>query len=149
MKKQLLDIAFIIREGEHIGYNTWQGCYCGLDVHKGKISACLSTADDSGQEEYEIREFGISTDELIEMREWLLENNCLIVAMESTGVSWRPVHNIIESHLETILVNARHVKNVPGRKTDIEDSRWLAGLLRVGLLKGSFIPEKSVRHWRE
>jgi transposase len=121
---------------------------CGLDVHKGKISACLITIGEHG-EEYEIREFGTFTDELIGMREWLLENNCPIVAMESTGVYWRPVHNIIESYLEVILVNARHVKNVPGRKTDIEDSRWLAGLLRVGLLKGSFIPEKSVRQWRE
>ncbi len=122
---------------------------CGLDVHKGKISACLITISDSGKEEFEIKEFGTFTDELIEMREWLLLNNCPIVAMESTGVYWRPVHNIIENHLEVILVNARHVKNVPGRKTDIEDSRWLAGLLRVGLLKGSFIPEKSVRQWRE
>lgn len=122
---------------------------CGLDVHKKKISACLVTTDSAGNEEYEIREFGTFTDELIELREWLLDSNCPIVAMESTGVYWRPVHNIIEGYLEVILVNARHVKNVPGRKTDIEDSRWLAGLLRVGLLRGSFIPEKSVRHWRE
>lgn len=122
---------------------------CGLDVHKGKISACLITADQAGNEEYEIREYGTFTDELIELREWLIANHCPIVAMESTGVYWRPVHNIIEGYLEVILVNARHVKNVPGRKTDIEDSRWLAGLLRVGLVRGSFIPEKSVRHWRE
>ena len=122
---------------------------CGLDVHKGKISACLITTDQAGNEVYEIREFGSFTDELIGLREWLLDSNCPIVAMESTGVYWRPVHNIIEGYLEVILVNARHVKNVPGRKTDIEDSRWLAGLLRVGLVRGSFIPEKSIRHWRE
>lgn len=122
---------------------------CGLDVHKEKISACLITQGDSGKEEYEIREFGTFTDELVELREWLLENDCPIVAMESTGIYWRPVHNIIEGYLKVILVNARHVKNVPGRKTDIEDSRWLAGLLRVGLIRGSFIPEKSVRQWRE
>ena len=122
---------------------------CGLDVHKEKISACLITQGDSGKEEYEIREFGTFTDELFELKEWLLENDCPIVAMESTGIYWRPVHNIIEGHLKVILVNARHVKNVPGRKTDIEDSRWLAGLLRVGLIRGSFIPEKSVRQWRE
>jgi transposase len=122
---------------------------CGLDVHKEKISACLITQGDSGKEEYEIREFGTFTDELFKLREWLLENDCPIVAMESTGIYWRPVHNIIEGHLKVILVNARHVKNVPGRKTDIEDSRWLAGLLRVGLIRGSFIPEKSVRQWRE
>ncbi|MDD5760435.1 MAG: IS110 family transposase [Desulfobulbaceae bacterium] len=122
---------------------------CGLDVHKEKISACLITTDQAGNEEHEIREFGSFTDELIGLREWLLASNCPIVAMESTGVYWRPVHNIIEGYLEVILVNARHVKNVPGRKTDIEDSRWLAGLLRVGLVRGSFIPEKSIRHWRE
>ena len=122
---------------------------CGLDVHKGKISACLITTDNAGKEQYEIREVGTFTDELTELREWLLANNCPIVAMESTGIYWRPVHNILEGYLEVILVNARHVKNVPGRKTDIEDSRWLAGLLRVGLVRGSFIPEKEIRHWRE
>lgn len=83
------------------------------------------------------------------MREWLLDNDSPIVALESTGVYWRPVHNIVEGYLKVVLVNARHVKNVPGRKTDIEDSRWLAGLLRVGLVRGSFIPDKAVRQWRE
>ncbi len=122
---------------------------CGLDVHKERISACLIKIGQSGKEEYEIREFGTFTDELIKLREWLLDNDCPIVAMESTGVYWRPVHNIIEGYLKVVLVNARHVKNVPGRKTDIEDSRWLAGLLRVGLVRGSFIPEKAVRQWRE
>ena len=122
---------------------------CGLDVHKERISACLIRIGQSGKEEYEIREYSTFTDELIKLREWLLDNNCPIVAMESTGVYWRPVHNIIEEYLKVVLVNARHVKNVPGRKTDIEDSRWLAGLLRVGLVRGSFIPEKTVRQWRE
>ena len=122
---------------------------CGLDVHKKKISACLITTNQSGKEEYEIREFGTFTDELIELREWLIDSHCPIVAMESTGVYWRPVHNIIEGYLEVILANARHIKNVPGRKTDIKDSCWLAGLLRVGLIQGSFIPEKKVRQWRE
>lgn len=122
---------------------------CGLDVHKERISACLIKVGQSGKDEYEIREYGTFTDELIELREWLLDNDCPVVAMESTGVYWRPVHNIIEGYLKVVLVNARHVKNVPGRKTDIEDSRWLAGLLRVGLVRGSFIPEKAVRQWRE
>jgi transposase len=122
---------------------------CGLDVHKKIISACLISTDQAGQEQFEIREFGTFTDELIKLREWLVDNECPIIAMESTSVYWRPVHNILEGYMEVILVNARHVKNVPGRKTDIEDSRWLVGLLRVGLLRGSFIPEKSVRHWRE
>lgn len=124
-------------------------CCCGLDVHKDKISACLITCDEQGQDHYEIKEFGAFTDELLQLKEWLVENDCPIVAMESTSVYWRPVHNVLEGYLEVILVNARHVKNVPGRKTDIEDSRWLAGLLRVGLVRGSYIPVKEVRHWRE
>ncbi len=122
---------------------------CGLDVHKKIISACLIFIDEFGKEQHEIREFGTFTNELLELRDWLIDNNCPIVAMESTGVYWRPIHNVIEGHLEVILVNARHIKNVPGRKTDIEDSKWLAGLLKHGLLRGSYIPEKDVRHWRE
>jgi len=122
---------------------------CGLDVHKKKISACLITLDGQGHELHEIREFGTFTADLLEMRKWLKENDCPILAMESTGVYWRPVHNVLEGFMEVILVNARHIKNVPGRKTDIADSKWLAGLLRHGLLKGSFIPPKDIRQWRE
>lgn len=122
---------------------------CGLDVHKKKISACLITVDDFGVERHEIREFKTFTKDLFELRDWLLSNDCPIVAMESTGVYWRPIHNVLEGFLEVILVNARHIKNVPGRKTDIADCKWLAGLLRHGLLKGSFIPPKEVRQWRE
>ena len=122
---------------------------CGLDVHKKKISACLITVDEHGQEQYEIEEFGTFTNDLLNMKEWLTDNGCPIIAMESTGVYWRPVHNVLEGFMEVILVNARHIKNVPGRKTDISDSKWLAGLLRHGLLRGSFIPPKEVRQWRE
>ena len=122
---------------------------CGLDVHKKKISACLITVAEDGQELHEIREFGTFTAELLEMKNWLTENECPILAMESTGVYWRPVHNVLEGFMDVILVNARHIKNVPGRKTDIADSKWLAGLLRHGLLKGSFIPQKEIRQWRE
>jgi hypothetical protein len=106
---------------------------CGLDVHKKKISACLITVDNNGKEQYEIKEFGTFTDDLVEMKNWLLNNECPVLAMESTGVYWRPVHNVLEGFMEVILVNARHIKNVPGRKTDISDSKWLAGLLRHGL----------------
>lgn len=122
---------------------------CGLDVHKKSISAYLISVDTNGKEQAEIKEFGTFTDELIDLRNWLVENECPIIAMESTGVYWRPVHNILEGFTEVILVNARHIKNVPGRKTDISDSEWLAGLLRHGLLRGSFIPKKEVRQWRE
>ena len=122
---------------------------CGLDVHKKKISACLLGAGVTKDESVIIREFGTFTDDIEQLRTWLAEYECPIVAMESTGVYWRPVHNILEGEVEVILVNARHIKNVPGRKTDIEDSRWLAGLLQHGLLRGSFIPAKEIRHWRE
>ena len=122
---------------------------CGLDVHKQSISACLLTVDDSGEDQFEIREFGTFTKDLIKLKDWLVESGCPIIGMESTGVYWRPVHNVLEGFVEVILVNARHLKNVPGRKTDISDSIWLAGLLRHGLVKASFIPEKQVRQWRE
>jgi transposase len=105
--------------------------------------------DPDGEEAFEIREFGTFTKDLIELRNWLLDNKCPIVGMESTGVYWRPVHNILEGFMEVTLVNARHVKNVPGRKTDVSDCVWLAGLQRNGLVKGSFIPVKNVRQWRE
>ena len=122
---------------------------CGLDVHKEKISACLIMSDIVDGQRVEVEEFGTFTSDLIRMRTWLTEHECPIVAMESTGIYWRPVHNVLEGYMEVILVNARHIKNVPGRKTDISDSKWLAGLLRHGLLKGSFIPPKEVREWRD
>ncbi len=121
----------------------------GLDVHKKNISACLITVDILGNEQFKLKEFGTFTDDLIQLRQWLMEHDCPIVAMESTGVYWQPVHNVLEGFMEVLLVNARHIKNVPGRKTDIEDSKWLAGLLRLGLLKGSFIPLAEVREWRD
>ena len=122
---------------------------CGLDVHKQRISASLIISSVFGGQRVEVEEFGTFTDDLIRMRSWLVEHNCPIVAMESTGIYWRPVHHVLEGYMEVILVNARHIKNLPGRKTDICDSKWLAGLLRHGLLKGSFIPPKEVREWRD
>jgi transposase len=123
---------------------------CGIDVHKEKLSACLAYGDDGeGNPLVEIREFSTFTDELVLLREWLRDHNCPVVAMESTGIYWRPVYNVLEGYLEVVLVNARHVKRVPGRKTDISDSHWLAGLLRHGLLRGSYIPPREVREWRD
>jgi transposase len=122
---------------------------CGLDVHKESVSACIIFLDGKGEEQYEIRVFGTFTDDLRRLREWLLEHDCPVVAMESTGVYWRPVHNVLEEAVQVVLVNARDIKNVPGRKTDIGDSKWLAGLLRHGLLKSSFIPPQMVRQWRD
>lgn len=122
---------------------------CGLDVHKDKVSACLITVGDNGASQHEIREYSTFTEELVKMKEWLIANNCPIIAMESTGVYWHPVYNTVEDAMDVILVNARHIKNVPGRKTDICDSKWLAGLLRHGLVRGSFIPVEDVREWRD
>jgi len=94
-------------------------------------------------------EFETFTDDLFRLKEWLLERECPVVAMESTGPYWTPIHNVLEGFFQVILVNARHMRNVPGRKTDVSDSRWLAGLLRHGLLKAAFIPPKYQRQWRD
>jgi len=122
---------------------------CGLDVHKESVSACVIFPDSNGEEQHEIKVFGTFTDDLKLLRQWLLDHECPVVAMESTGVYWRPVHNVLEQTVQVVLANARNMKNVSGRKTDIGDSRWIAGLLRHGLLKASFIPPKTVRQWRE
>lgn len=122
---------------------------CGLDVHKNNIAATLIIGNEEGAPEYLTEDFGTFTDELIMLKDWLLGHNCPVVAMESTSVYWRPVFNVLEEHIKVILVNARHIKNVPGRKTDITDSQWLGSLLHLGMLKASFIPEKKVRQWRE
>ncbi len=122
---------------------------CGLDIHKKTVSACILWSDEAGCERTEQREFETITDELGALKEWLFEHECPVVAIESTGIYWQAVHNVLENSHEVILVNARHIKNVPGRKTDISDSKWLAALLRHGLVKGSFIPPKEQRQWRE
>ncbi len=121
---------------------------CGLDVHKKSITACLITTNVSGKVEMEIREFKSFTAELLKLKGWLQQEGCPIVAMESTGIYWRPVHNILEEKFKTILINPRHAKNLKGKKTDINDSKWIAELLRHGLLTASFIPSKEVRQWR-
>lgn len=122
---------------------------CGLDVHKSTVVACVLWADQDGREQYEQKEFGTLTHELLALKEWLFEHECPVVVIESTGVYWQSVHNVLEDSHQVVLVNARHIKNVPGRKTDIADSKWLAALLRYGLVKGSFIPPKEQRQWRE
>lgn len=122
----------------------FQRC-CGIDVHKKIIVACLR----DGRKE-EIRSFGATTDELREMADWLLENECEIAAMESTGSYWKPVYNILEAlGVNIIVVNASHMKNVPGRKTDAKDAAWIAELLQNGLLNASFIPSREQRELRE
>jgi transposase len=118
---------------------------CGLDVHKETIVACIKG---KGIKK-EIRTYSSMTNDLLRLKEWLKENLITHIAMESTGVYWKPVFNILEDSFEVILVNARHIKNVPGRKTDVQDSEWLCKLLRNGLVKGSFIPPKDMRDLRD
>lgn len=122
----------------------YQRC-CGIDVHKKVIVACLR----DGRKK-EVRSYGATTEELRKLADWLFENNCEISAMESTGSYWKPVYNVLEAlGIEIIVVNAQHIKNVPGRKTDVKDSEWIAQLLQWGLLKPSFIPSREQRELRE
>jgi transposase len=118
---------------------------CGLDVHKKTIAACIMGI---GLKK-EIKTYSTMTNDLLRLKMWLKENFITHVAMESTGVYWKPVFNILEDSFEVMLVNARHVKNVPGRKTDVQDSEWLCKLLRSGLVRSSFIPPIEVRELRD
>ncbi len=117
----------------------------GLDVHQETV---VATIDGPGIKK-ETRTFGAVTNELRRLEEWLKGNGITHVAMESTGIYWKPVFNILEESFEVILVNARHIKHVPGRKTDVSDSEWLCKLLRNGLIKGSFIPPQDMRELRD
>ena len=118
---------------------------CGIDVHKKLIVACLLCGKES-----EIREFGATTDELLKLSDWLISAGCEMAAMESTASYWKPLYNILEySGLSAMVVNAQHMKAVPGRKTDVQDAQWIADLLQHGLLKASYIPSKDQRELRE
>ncbi len=118
---------------------------CGIDVHKKLIVACFKCG-----KRQEIREFGATTRELLEMADWLKEGGCMMAAMESTASYWKPLYNILEScGLDAMVVNARHMKAVPGRKTDVKDAEWIADLLQHGLLQASYIPDKDQRELRE
>lgn len=121
---------------------------CGLDVHKRTITACRLKWL-GGQWQKETRQFGTMTKDLLELSDWLIAEGCTHVAMESTGVYWKPVYNILEGHFELLVVNAQHLKAVPGRKTDVRDAEWIAELLAHGLLRGSFVPPADVRELRD
>lgn len=119
---------------------------CGIDVHKDMLMACIFT----GVRKKEIRKFGTMTDDILELVQWLKDTSCQVAAMESTGVYWKPVYNILEEEgIEVIVVNAQHIKAVPGRKTDVKDAEWIAELVRHGLVKSSFIPSREQRELRE
>jgi transposase len=125
-------------------------CVCGLDVHKKAVVACLRRIGEQGRIHREVRTFGTMTRHLVALREWLRQAEVTHVAMESTGVFWKPVYNVLEGHFaQVVLVNAQHVKNVPGRKTDVGDAEWIAQLLQCGLLRASFVPARGLRELRE
>ena len=121
----------------------------GLDVHKKTVVAAIIVPDGQGGLRKEVRTFGTMTADLLGLSDWLLSFGVTHVAMESTGEYWKPIHNILEENFEVLLVNARHIKQVPGRKTDVMDAEWIADLLRHGLLRGSFIPPVGQRELRE
>ena len=117
---------------------------CGLDVHKKSVVACVITPEGK-----DIRTFGTMTKDLLELVDWLTEWRVSHVAMESTGVYWKPIYNLLEGAFTLLVVNVHHIKVVPGRKTDVKDVEWITDLLRHGLITGSFIPERSQRELRE
>jgi transposase len=120
----------------------------GLDVHKDVIVACVRVAD-GGKVNQEVRSFSSMTKELLELAEWLAEHECTHVAMEATGVYWKPVWHVLEGSFELVLANAQHVRNVPGRKSDVNDAMWLSDLLAHGLIRGSFVPPAPIQEVRD
>ena len=127
----------------------YQTC-CGIDVHKQFLVACLLVVDEAGHQHKEIRRFSTMTGELLSCVDWLQKAHCTSVAMESTGVYWKPPWNVMEGLFDTVMVvNAEHLKRVPGHKTDKKDAEWIAELLQLGLLKPSFIPSRPQRELRD
>lgn len=121
----------------------------GIDVHEATLSTCVLTPGAGAEAKREIRQHSTVTADLRNLRQWIIDNQVTHVAMESTGVYWKPVFNVLEGVCEVILVNARHIKQVPGRKTDQADCAWIASLLRHGLLRPSFVPPQEVRQLRD
>src|SRR5579862_5192345 len=136
----------------HEEERVWKHCICGavgLDVHKASLTACVRLQGDRGKLEKYARRFSTMTADLRALAAWLIELRVTHVAMESTGVYWKPVWNILEGNFTLILAHAQHVKNVPGRKTDQKDAEWLAELLQHGLLPSSFVPPRLIRDLRD
>jgi transposase len=122
---------------------------CGLDIHKRLIVACAITPGPGGRPQRELRSFGTMTADILQLGDWLAERGISQVVMESTGNYWRPIWNLLEGQCTLVLANARAIKQVPGRKTDVKDAEWLADLLRHGLVRGSFVPDRPQRELRE
>lgn len=121
----------------------------GLDVHKKTVKVCVMTHASNGQLQKEFRTYFTTTEELLKLSDWLKEQECTHIAFEATGVYWKPVFNLLEGSFEVLVVNAQHIKAVPGRKTDVKDAEWIADLLQHGLLKASFIPSHPQRELRD
>jgi transposase len=121
----------------------------GIDVHKDNVVVCVRLSDRPGKPVEEIRSFSTMTRDLLALADWLAQYGVTHVAMESTGVYWKPVFNILEGGVHVLLVNAEHIKKVPGRKTDVKDCQWIAQLLQHGLLKASFVPPQPIRELRD
>ncbi len=124
-------------------------CCAGLDVHQATVVACVLKGSLESKPKKEIREFPTVLSGLLELLDWLEEKGCKEIAMESTGVYWKPVYNVLEVSCNITLANAAHIKNVPGRKTDIMDAQWIAQLHRCGLIRGSFIAPREIRELRD
>jgi transposase len=127
----------------------WLERCAGLDVHKKTVVVCVRLPDERGGRHQEVRTFGTTTDALLTLRDWLTAHAVTHVALESTGVYWKPVYYILEDAVTCVLVNAAHVKHVPGRKTDMQDCVWLAQILEHGLIRGSFVPPAPIRDLRD
>jgi transposase len=121
----------------------------GIDVHKKSVCVCVRHAEGPGKPRQQVRTFGTLTGSLLALADWLAAEGVTHVAMESTGVYWKPVYHLLEGRFEILLVNAQHIKQVPGRKTDIKDCQWIAELLQHGLLKASFVPPPPIRDLRD
>src|SRR5687767_14600834 len=120
----------------------------GLDVHQQTVVACARVASGSTVQQ-EVRTFGTATADLLALADWLTAHGCTHVAMESTGVYWKPIWHVLDGHFDLILANAQHIRNVPGRKTDVNDAMWIADLLAHGLIRGSFVPPAPVQELRD
>jgi transposase len=124
-------------------------CCAGLDVHQASVVACVNGTGRGGKSRKEVRTFGTMRDDLIALRDWLKDAGVTLVAMESTGVYWKPVYEMLEDHFDVMVANARHIKNVPGRKTDVKDCEWISDLARHGLISRGFVPPRAIRDLRE
>ena len=124
-------------------------CCAGLDIHKKTVEVCVRRKDPQGRVHEQTRRFGTMTRQILALSDWLSVQGVTHVVMESTGVFWKPIWNLLEGQFELLLVNAQHVKQVPGRKTDATDAQWLAQLLQYGLLRSSFVPPREIRELRD